>query len=165
MHQVSKCPSSRHKKTTISCFKFNTAFSFLVKLFVIHTDKTKADFSKLLYDTSSELVDDKNMLDHAINVLLDYFAKMVQLVSEPRRKIKPVYIKLADININLFPTSKLKINWMKIFNNFYLKSSQISSDKEEVLIQDSEVKLKFSFKSIAIDQFSTKGFHQFYQLD
>lgn len=63
------------KQYMLPCLKFNYAFSFLQKLFVDHSDKTKKDFQKFMTDMSSELIEDVNEVDRAIDLLLNFFKK------------------------------------------------------------------------------------------
>lgn len=138
LHQVAKCPSSRHNETVmLPCLKFNYAFSFLQKLFVDHSDKPRKDFQNFLSDMGSELIEDANEVDRAIDLLLNFFKKVVNF-SASGQKPKSIIVKVIDLNRVIFSNLKSTLNWMHIFNNFYMKNSHLGLE-DEVLIQNSEV--------------------------
>lgn len=140
LHQISRCSNTINdeNKKGMFCFKFNHAFSFLQKIFVDHSNETRKDFRQFLTDMRTELVEDEDSLENALNLTINFISKIVMMNNDSGRNAKSIVVKVKDINRILFPNSTSSFDWLRIINNFFMKKSAANLN-DDIFIENSEV--------------------------
>ncbi|CAO1421540.1 unnamed protein product [Diamesa tonsa] len=121
-HLFKRCNDPRNESLEILCLGKNYYWSY--------NDYGKEDTVEML----KELKISSELIDVTADKLYQYYLDKIPIEFESFENFDTKIIQIKDFK-SLFPSSKLNINWLKIFNQQLTKKSQATEDSE-VLIKD-----------------------------